>query len=318
MEMSKIFKILVQFLVISGGSSDGPVETEFRIVGGSNCPVTEHPYMVFIVDWDPYGLLYSGGSLITLKWILTAAHCIDQARIDTGLLTVTAGASIMPSISPQMFDEMLNEKDYQVRKAILGVTYSPRLEGRERLFFDIGMIKVNHAFTTSPTVQLARLPDLGLSEICEVATVPGWGSVYKRVPGDRSRLNYSPLGKHLQCADLFLMDVQECQHYWPSATIDHSLLCTATEDGQDACLGDSGGPLVCRGAIIGITSMGKGCGQPGQAAIFTKVEFYQEFIRNTTQLNWMGRRGWRQNSGGKIYALNFFLLFSGVLVCWLK
>lgn len=45
--------------------------------------------------------------------------------------------------------------------------------------------------------------------------------------------------------------------------------------------GDSGGPFLCDGTIYGILSGGRACGLEGVAVVYTRLEFYYDFIYNT-------------------------------------
>ncbi|XP_023348081.1 uncharacterized protein LOC111716820 [Eurytemora carolleeae] len=57
----------------------------------------------------------------------------------------------------------------------------------------------------------------------------------------------------------------------------------------DACQGDSGGPMVThedpsnpgKSVLVGIVSRGKGCGQTGQTAIYTRVSAFYNWIVDT-------------------------------------
>lgn len=55
--------------------------------------------------------------------------------------------------------------------------------------------------------------------------------------------------------------------------------------GQDACSGDSGGPLVINNTLIGITSWGKGCGQPEYPGVWTRVPRIRDWIDQNSVLN---------------------------------
>ena len=62
-----------------------------------------------------------------------------------------------------------------------------------------------------------------------------------------------------------------------------------TLGGKDACQGDSGGPLIIIDngipKLIGITSWGVGCAQPGYPGVWCSVPFHYDFIRDNTGIN---------------------------------
>lgn len=60
-------------------------------------------------------------------------------------------------------------------------------------------------------------------------------------------------------------------------------LCAGGVYGKDTCDGDSGNPLmkVSSGfwVVDGIVSFGRGCGQAGWPAVYTRVEAYEQWVR---------------------------------------
>uniref|UniRef100_A0A8C0JEI1 Peptidase S1 domain-containing protein n=1 Tax=Chelonoidis abingdonii TaxID=106734 RepID=A0A8C0JEI1_CHEAB len=45
---------------------------ENRIIGGTECPESEHPWLVLLYYFDQH---YCSGTLLNPTWVLTAAHC---------------------------------------------------------------------------------------------------------------------------------------------------------------------------------------------------------------------------------------------------
>lgn len=56
-----------------------------------------------------------------------------------------------------------------------------------------------------------------------------------------------------------------------------STICTA--GGASACKGDAGGPLVCHNRLVGIVSLGSGCGQINLATAYTEIRQYYNWIK---------------------------------------
>jgi len=63
-------------------------------------------------------------------------------------------------------------------------------------------------------------------------------------------------------------------------------ICAGYEQGMvDTCHGDSGGPLACQTGdgsykLVGIVNWGGGyCGEPGKPGVYTRVQYYDKWIR---------------------------------------
>ena len=55
----------------------GTVNRKIRIVGGQETEVNEYPWQVGISSATSSTNFFCGGSIVSDKWVLTAAHCID-------------------------------------------------------------------------------------------------------------------------------------------------------------------------------------------------------------------------------------------------
>ncbi|XP_036147587.1 anionic trypsin-like [Monomorium pharaonis] len=71
----------------------------------------------------------------------------------------------------------------------------------------------------------------------------------------------------------------------PSVHKEKQLCAGLPEGGRDACQGDSGGPLLCNGTQVGIVSWGEGCARPNRAGVYSRVDFYLEWLNETIVRN---------------------------------
>eukprot|EP00066_Takifugu_rubripes_P028685 XP_011617951.1 PREDICTED: granzyme K-like [Takifugu rubripes] len=82
----------------------------------------------------------------------------------------------------------------------------------------------------------------------------------------------------LMSVTVTVVDRKKCSKYH-SSVITKAMICAGSKN-KDACQGDSGGPLLCNGALVGVTSFGRGCGRvPGVYAYITKQHLH--WIKNT-------------------------------------
>ncbi|XP_029685141.1 granzyme A-like [Takifugu rubripes] len=88
----------------------------------------------------------------------------------------------------------------------------------------------------------------------------------------------------LMSVNVTVVDRKKCSKYYsPEPVITKAMICAGSEN-KDACQGDSGGPLLCNGALVGVTSFGRGCGRvPGVYAYITEehLRWIKKIIRTS-------------------------------------
>ena len=115
-----------------------------------------------------------------------------------------------------------------------------------------------------------------------IAEVAGWG---KTEHGNTSR--------QLLDGELQLVPLDECQRkYISKVTITRQQICARTKDGEleatDTCDGDSGGPLMQYDHNLldyiqtGIISFGPECGHTTMPGVYTRVQYFIDWINYVT------------------------------------
>ncbi|XP_058816169.1 transmembrane protease serine 9-like [Topomyia yanbarensis] len=233
----------------------GFVESDFRIVGGYQDNIKNVPYLVSL-NSEAYKGHFCAGSLITPKWVLTAAHCVQTVTADD--ITVRAGSSHRnKGGEARKVKRILEHDDYQ---------------RKYEKDFDFALLELTDEFPMTrkiSTIKLASQLDKYYSnEMCKVS---GWG------------LNKDKTEKHqpLKSAMVPLQSTELCktQHFPKKITV--SMMC-AGGDGNDACQGDSGGPLVCNAKLVGVVSWGKGCGIEEFFGVYGSVSMIRIWINQET------------------------------------
>lgn len=207
-----------------------------------------------------------GGSLIADHWVLTAAHCIDQQKVDKGY-RVRLGTTDIDDGSGVT---------YRIDRMVIHGRYDA-----ERHLNDIALVHFVADGLTNPgkakAVSRIRLygtkPDEGPLVPGTAVTVTGWG---KTSEGDMGALSATLLE-----ADLQTIPCDSIPEYRGHVT--QFMLC-AGAPGKDSCQGDSGGPLVLtygEPVLVGIVSWGTGCGRPGQPGVYVRIDrdHYLNWIR---------------------------------------
>ncbi|KAJ8732027.1 hypothetical protein PYW08_014757 [Mythimna loreyi] len=227
-----------------------------RIIGGRPAPPGKWPWQVAVLN--RYKEAFCGGTLVSLRWVVTAAHCVRKR------LYVRLGEH-------DLLLKNRGELEMRVLEAVIHPRYDP-----DTVVNDVAMLRL-----PGP----AR-PDLGHGVACLPAphqTLPphtscvilGWG---KKRPTDVHGTRV------LHEAQVSTIQQGVCRRsYWQYAITD-DMVC-AGRGRRDSCAGDSGGPLLCRDRTMryflqGITSFGDGCGKRGKYGIYTRTAGYVSWMRD--------------------------------------
>ncbi|XP_034951941.1 chymotrypsin-1-like [Chelonus insularis] len=243
---------LLFFTVLSVGQAKTPQ----RISGGTPCRAGEFP---FIVSLNVNGAHLCGGSLISNRHVVTAAHCVvdfsaqgmNSLRVVTGTIYYNSG------------DVHSVKKVWYHRNYIRGDSTSPN---------DIAIIELQTPVqfnAQQSSIRIASRP----TPTGVVATAIGWGFPSAQYPVNSYILKKVPLTT---------IQPSQCQPYLPYTLWTHQI-CGSGMQGQGVCMGDSGGPLVYNNELIGIVSYGIPCAV-GNPDVFTSVYQYQDWILDVLRL----------------------------------
>ncbi|KAK9888001.1 hypothetical protein WA026_000287 [Henosepilachna vigintioctopunctata] len=211
-----------------------------------------------------------GGSLISEKFVLTAAHCASHRelgpiriiRLGTTNLRLPIGRS--PA------------QDIEMQQVMIHPKYSAPI-----MYNDIALVELKKAVDFSSTVLPACLDtDPRLINVPLIAM--GWG-----------RLDFAgDLSDDLMKVTLSLSTQEECSKAYETESSrklnrgiqsDTQICAGGTGNNpHDTCQGDSGGPLQMESGnkhiIVGITSFGKACGISNIPGVYTKVSAFVPWL----------------------------------------
>ncbi|KAL7039772.1 hypothetical protein ACKWTF_000108 [Chironomus riparius] len=242
------------------------------IIGGMNSKPGEFPHMVAIGYKGPYSRIVSfrcGGSLISERFVLTAAHCKKAERENATLVRIG-------DLNLYVEEDKLPELDISIDQFIVHECYDLRKQKN-----DIAVVRLTRDAPLGKFIRPACLmtPNTILQNNKVVAT--GWGLTI---------VHSYQTSDILQKVDLSLIRNEKCTEILDDTgySIDNSQLCAGElQGGKDTCQGDSGGPLQivsnsnkCVYIIVGITSFGRSCGLKNSPGVYTKVSAYLDWIEN--------------------------------------
>lgn len=222
-----------------------------------------------------------GGTLITNKWVLTAAHCkADRWNGPASIMRVGTATFEFDEI-----DEIAQERN--ITEVIIHPGYKPPLK-----YHDIALFKAEPPFLLTRDIRIACL-NLNEEYDHDILTATGFGVTS---PGSIKG------SQTLMTVEVDVIPTATCnksvKYMIKRKILEHGItddmMCAGDYEkgGRDTCQGDSGGPLQimvdrvdCINSfplhkVVGVTSFGRDCGRKFAPGVYTKVSKYIEWIES--------------------------------------
>ncbi|KAJ8705377.1 hypothetical protein PYW07_011204 [Mythimna separata] len=208
-----------------------------------------------------------GGSVISERFILTAAHCTSTKVL--GSITFAA-LGLLKRTDPKKY-----WKIHKIKRIIIHPDYKAPSK-----YHDIALIETETEINFGKDLLPACL-DVENDQISG-AEASGWGRLgHKQNLADILQVVYLEEYDETECATIYQ------PHRLLKNGYDHEKqMCFGNHrEVVDTCEGDSGGPLQtnqfqCQYTIVGVTSYGKDCGILGSAGMYTRVSYYVPWIES--------------------------------------
>uniref|UniRef100_K3WIS4 Peptidase S1 domain-containing protein n=1 Tax=Globisporangium ultimum (strain ATCC 200006 / CBS 805.95 / DAOM BR144) TaxID=431595 RepID=K3WIS4_GLOUD len=215
------------------------------ILGGTVVPVGSNLYTSGLRQ-SATGQNICGGTLITPRHVLSAAHC--------------SGFATHISVGSHFLSGSTDGQRIAVAREIIHPSYrSPNRNSNDFMIVELA--------TPVTSIAPARL-DAGTGAVVgATATVLGWGDTSDGgSPSRELRQVGVPIMSNTNCARVL--------------SIDGTMLCAGGRANQDSCQGDSGGPLInSAGTLVGVVSWGNGCGLAGYPGVYSRVSTVVSWIQ---------------------------------------
>merc|ERR1712130_682893 len=238
----------------------GGANRVLKIVGGVQTEENEYPWQVGLISSSGSRSPFCGGTLISSKEVLTAAHCTESG----GANYVLVG------------EHNLNANDGERAVRVCSVLEHNSYNSGT-VDYDFAVLRLCEDVTFQTDILPACLPTSSSTSYENIdAVVSGWGTMSSG--GSSSSI--------LREVTVRTMSNSACTSgtAYSSGDITSRMLC-ASNPGKDSCQGDSGGPLVTQTGsfytLIGVVSWGQGCAQSNAPGVYARV---------TSQLSWVTSR----------------------------
>ncbi|XP_067634004.1 serine protease SP24D-like [Eurosta solidaginis] len=250
--MCKVFAIIALCFVVVPTTSPKP-STDMRILNGNEAAIGQFP---FIVSVTRFSVHRCGGSILSNRYVLSAAHCVS-CMDSTGKFTLEDVKEY--SISAGSNNRLYGAIIAKVAEFVVHENYFNELH-------DLSILRLETPLVYSDTIKAIPL-DTTEVPVGTTVTIAGWG---------RQSTN-GLLAKNLQYTTEKVLSRSEC---YDKINLDSpDIYCLARPVNNGTCIGDSGGPAILADKLVAVANFvfRNRCG----------LDYPDGFAKISTHLDWI-------------------------------
>lgn len=236
------------------------------IVGGTPASTVTYPWTTMLWDRDANAWWGCGGTLVSPRWVLTAAHCV--VRGSSTISPSSIGAVLGRDLVSQVTAGDVRPAD----QVVVHPSYDAAASS-----YDFALLRLA---ADAPFVSASLVPaTFGTPAGAQTRTL-GWGTTSSGgTVSDQLLQVVVPIVSDGTCGS---------SSSYGSAFIAATMICAGSLSGAvDSCQGDSGGPLVAPAPsngwqLAGVVSWGYGCAEPNLPGVYARVSSALAWIDGQT------------------------------------
>jgi len=273
--------LLLTGLLLTGFSISAQAEPATgvtpRIIGGTNASPDDYPWAVALLRaniGDGFDAQFCGGTLIASRWILTAAHCVND---------LSSASEIEVAIGINNLNNISNTDRQTVSNIFVHPSYNTISLNNDIALLELATPSSNTALNIADN----NLTDNIATD--ELMTIIGWGTT-------NANLQTPIFPNLLQETQIPRFDFAACNSIYNNLLTDNMICAGFAAGGKDTCQGDSGGPILYFNTSdstyyqTGVTSFGNGCAVANTPGVYTRAANYIDWINNTMSTTLAGQR----------------------------
>ncbi|XP_060591459.1 uncharacterized protein LOC132746360 isoform X1 [Ruditapes philippinarum] len=262
-----------------------------RISKGSEAPPKMYPWHVTFRSTGDASRkrAFCGGSLISQRFVVTAAHCIEEF---SEIFGVDFGAKNVELLLGTT--DCLGIQNDGKRRKVRSFTVHPDYEERGTFDNDIALIELDSLVEYTDDIRPICVEPAEYNDRVFLENSASFGRVIGKVAGcGKTRQKATSLPQRLRHVDIPYADRETCLESMGNDRhkLTDTMFCAGSKIGRtgDSCEGDSGGGLIMatntRWVLTGVVSWGRGCDVDKHYGVYTNVGMFYDWIESVTKFN---------------------------------